>query len=105
MKRSVMPFGTVKIFIILGFLVFYGASIVSAAQNEITDGAVIAAQKAWSDAVVDLGRKYMDGKDYKKAAEDLVDDLYAYQTGEVLFKPTKAADIKFRMTNEGAIKK
>jgi hypothetical protein len=87
----------------LGFLVFFGVSTVCAGQIEITDSEVIAAQKAWSDAVVDLGREYKLGKDYKKAAKDLVDDLYAYQTGEVLFKPTKAVDIKFRMTKEGAI--
>jgi len=42
-------------------------------------------------------------QELQQAAEDLVDDLYAYQTGQVLFKPTKAADIKFRMTKAGAL--
>ena len=36
-------------------------------------------------------------------AKNLINTLYAYQTGQVLFKPTKASDIKFRTTKEGAL--
>jgi len=50
-----------------------------------------------------IGKTYTNGQDYKKAAENLVDNLYAYQTGQVLFNPTKAADITFRTMEEGAI--
>jgi len=104
MKTSIRDFRAVKILIILGLAVIFTAGIVCAGQhNEITKGEVIKAQKAWADALVNIGKKYMDRQDYKQAAKDTVDELYAYQTGQVLFKPTKASDDKFRTTREGAI--
>ena len=93
---------TLKI-IIIGLVIIFTAGVVYAEQSEITKDEIVNAQKAWGDALVNLGKIYTDGRDYKKAAENLVDNLYAYQTGQVLFKPTKAADIRFRMTKEGAI--
>jgi len=103
MKTFIRPFLNLKMIIVIGFAVIFTAGIVCAEQGGITREEVLSAQKAWGDALVDLGKTYTDGKNYKQAAEDLVDDLYAYQTGQVLFKPTKAADIKFRMTKAGAL--
>ncbi len=104
MKTSIRNLRAVKILIILGFAVIFTAGNVCAGQqNEITKGEVLEAQKAWGDALVNIGKKYMDNQDYKQAAKDTVDGLYAYQTGQVLFKPTKASDNKFRTSREGAI--
>jgi hypothetical protein len=103
MKTRTKNLQAVKISIIMGFVIIFMAGIVCAERSEITEEEVVKAQKAWSDAVVNLGKTYTNGQDYKKAAENLVDNLYAYQTGQVLFKPTKAAVIKFRTTKEGAI--
>ena len=102
MRTPIKGLQTVKI-IIMGFVIIFMAGVVSAEQSEIARKEVVKAQKAWGDALVNLGKTYTNGQDYKKAAEKLVDNLYAYQTGQVLFKPTKTSDIKFRTTKEGAI--
>ncbi len=102
MKTKSKRLQTLKM-MIMGIIILFTAGVVNAAQSEITKAEILKAQKAWGDALVNLGKTYTDGRDYQKAAETLVDDLYAYQTGQVLFKPTKASDIKFRTTKEGAI--
>jgi hypothetical protein len=79
-------------------------STVAFAKEEIINKQEIAqAQKTWGDGVVDIGKVYTNGGSYKKAVEDYVDSLYAYQFGPVLFCPTKAADKQFRLTREGAV--
>jgi len=102
MKTPIRSLQTVKI-IIIGFVIIFTAGVVIAERSEITKEEVVKAQKAWGDALVNLGKTYTNSQNYKKAAENLVDNLYAYQTGQVLFKPTKAADIRFRTKKEGAI--
>ncbi len=64
---------------------------------------VINAQKAWGDAIVAIGKAYRNGADYRALAADIIDMLYGYDEGTVLFKPTKAAEEEFRLTKEGAI--
>ena len=71
--------------------------------TKITEQEVLLAQKNWGNALIKIGKCYTKGKDYKKAAKNLINDLYAYQSGQVLFKPTKTSDIKFRSTKEGAL--
>lgn len=69
----------------------------------ITEAEVILAQKAWGDAIVAIGKAYTDGKDYKAIARNVVDTMYAYDEGKVLFKPTKAAHKQFRLTEDDAV--
>jgi hypothetical protein len=70
----------------------------------ITEAEVNAAQQAWCDGLVKIGRVYKDGGDYKAAASQLIDDLYDYQEGKVFFKPTLAfGKNTFRSTKEGAL--
>ena len=61
------------------------------------------AQKTWGDGIIAIGKYYLNGEDYKEAAEKHIDDLYAYQFGEVLFCPTRASEKQFRFTREGAL--
>jgi hypothetical protein len=72
------------------------------ATSSISRNDVIAAEKTWGDAIVAIGKAYIDGEDYKHLAREYVDKLYAYDEGEVLFKPTKAAVKPFRKTEEEA---
>jgi len=102
MKTRIKKLQTVKIFII-GFVILFTTAIVHAEPSKVTEEEVVKAQKNWGNALVNLGKMYTDDQDYKKAARNLVNNLYAYQSGQVLFKPTKASDIKFRTTKEGAI--
>ena len=88
-------------FIIVGCL---NTDIILADSNiKITKNEVLTAQKEWADGLINIGKAYTENKDYKKLAEGLVSDLYAYDYGQVLFKPTKAFDVKFRTTKEGAV--
>ena len=109
MKAQIGNLHSLKIIIMphMGIVISFTAGVVYAEQSKITQAEVIEAQKtwgdAWGDALVNLGKTYTDGRDYRKAAKNLVNTLYAYQTGQVLFKPTKASDVKFRTTKEGAL--
>ncbi len=69
----------------------------------ITETEVYEAQKAWGNAIVEIGEAYPQKKDYKGLAAKLVAGLYGYDRGTVLFKPTKAAERQFRITEEGAV--
>lgn len=71
--------------------------------NGILRQEVINAQKAWGDGIVAIGNAYTNGGDYRALAANIIDTLYGYDEGTVLFKPAKAAEEEFRLTREGAI--
>ncbi len=58
--------------------------------DKITEAEVNAAQQAWCDALVNIGKVYAAGGDYKAAANQAITDLYDYDNGKVFFKPTLA---------------
>ncbi|MGQ9831529.1 MAG: hypothetical protein ACUVQI_07975, partial [Thermochromatium sp.] len=76
------------------------AGVQAATTPPITKEEVLAAERAWGESVIEIGRLYQSGGDYRAAAERLVDTLYGYGEGPVLFKPTKAAVDEFRETRE-----
>ncbi len=69
----------------------------------ISDAEVLEAQRIWGEGIVKIGKTYSKGGDYVAAAEKHINELYGYNMGEVLFKPTLASDIQFRTTYEGAL--
>lgn len=70
----------------------------------ITKAEVNAAQQAWCDALVALGKTHEEGGDVKSHAERILAQAYAYDTGKVFFKPTLAyGKNTFRPTREGAL--
>jgi hypothetical protein len=72
--------------------------------NRITEDMVNAAQQAWCDGLVHIGKLDAEGGDIHAAAGDLVDALYDYAEGTVFFKPTLAfGKNTFRSTRRGAI--
>jgi hypothetical protein len=77
-----------------------------AAVVDITREEVLAAQKAWGDALVSISTIY-DEKgfaDAKAKAEAVLDGAYGYNLGPVLFKPTlTVAPTTFRTTRDGAL--
>lgn len=75
-------------------------------NRAVTETEVIAAQKAWCDALVDISKTGdAQGQAAAKAlAEKVIDAAYGYQMGAVLFKPTLAvAPQTFRTTRAGAL--
>ncbi len=73
-------------------------------HGPIKEDDVNAAQTAWCDALITIGRVYSAGGDYRAVASRLIDDLYDYENGTVFFKPTMAfGKNSFRETKEGAL--
>ena len=74
------------------------------AQTIITYDEVNAAQQAWCDALVKIGKIKEEGGDYKGFAEQVLSDAYNYDDGKVFFKPTLAfGDQTFRNDKKGAL--
>lgn len=74
------------------------------AQDIITYEEVNAAQQAWCDALVKIGKIKEEGGDYKTFANQVLSDAYNYDQGKVFFKPTLAyGDQTFRNDKKGAL--
>ncbi len=92
----------------LAMLLTAAASWAQAASPQlakpITEAEVNAAQRAWCEGLVRIGKVHEQGGDYVSAASQLIDDLYDYESGQVFFKPTLASgENTFRPTKEGAM--
>lgn len=73
-------------------------------KASITLEEVNAAQQAWCDALVKIGKVAKEGGDYKAVASQIIDDAYDYKDGKVFFKPTLAhGKNTFRKTKAGAL--
>lgn len=72
-------------------------------DNGIVEREVMEAQKIWGEAIVAIGEAYVKKKDYKALAEKVVDTLYGYDEGVVLFTPTRASEKQFRLRKEEAV--
>ena len=53
-------------------------------------------QEKWANSIIEIGKAYLDKKDYFNLMEKFLDDLYYFKQGKVLFKPTKASHKQFR---------
>jgi hypothetical protein len=69
----------------------------------ITEREVVAAQKAWGEGIVEIGRVHSSGGDASAAAANHINRYYGYDLSLVLFKPTLAADEQFRTTFDSAL--
>ena len=72
----------------------------------ITEAEVLAAQKAWGNALIQISDDYTKSG-FEKAratAATIIDAAYGYNMGPVLFKPTLTSSPQtFRTTREGAL--
>ena len=74
-----------------------------ASSPAITEAEVAAAQKAWGEGIVNIGKVYSAGGDYRAAAAEHINKFYAYGSSEILFKPTLAVQDQFRGTYDEAL--
>ena len=68
----------------------------------ITKEQVIEAQNSWAEGIIEIGNL----KDESKLNErviDFLDELYSYESGPVLFKPTMASHEQFRNSKQMAL--
>jgi hypothetical protein len=76
----------------------------ASSKPSITEAEVNAAQQAWGDGLIKLGKVYKDHGDYKAAASQFIDDTYGFKDGRVFFRPTLAvAPQAFRTTKDGTL--
>jgi hypothetical protein len=70
----------------------------------IAEDQVNAAQQAWCDGLVEIGKIHQAGGNVRAAALALINELYDYGEGVVFFKPTMAFGKQtFRDTAKGAL--
>ena len=60
-------------------------------------------QKLWSRMIVRIGALKEDRNVCEAYARERLDDLYAFEKGDVLFKPTKASVTPFRLNKLSAL--
>ena len=92
--------------LLLGGAVLPVAAQTPVVNHAISEAEVLAAQKGWCKALVDISAANTTGGQgaAKALAEKVIDAAYGYQMGAVLFKPTLTeVPQTFRTTREGAL--
>ena len=69
----------------------------------ITNEEVKKIQNTWGEGVVKIGSLKHNRIECEKFTSDFLDNLYAFEMGDVLFKPTKCAIEQFRPTKSEAL--
>ena len=69
----------------------------------ITKDQVMSAQEEWGAGVVKIGSLQGKRAECEAYTSDFLDERYAFETGQVLFKPTKCADEQFRASKAEAM--
>lgn len=107
---SALVLGAASAATIGGLAILPGAhaspEVATKAGATITRDEVIAAQKAWGEALVKISTTYetSGNEAARKTAKSVIDSAYGYEMGPVLFKPTLAAPpTTFRTTADGAL--
>ena len=72
-------------------------------NNDINSIEVENFLNSWKDGVIDIGIAYQEGIDYRENARTFIETHYAFDTGDVLFKPTFTNDVVFRNNLEDAL--
>lgn len=71
--------------------------------GDISEQAVVEAQKAWGQGIVEIAASHSKGDDFEARAKEHIETLYAYGDTAVMFKPTLAAEDQFRESFEEAL--
>ncbi|AMD02732.1 phosphoribosyl-AMP cyclohydrolase [Halomonas chromatireducens] len=90
----------------LGVTALANAAPVTHMGGDITEEQVLATQRAWGEALVDISDTYKaEGIDAAtELARNVIDSAYGHAMGPILFKPTLTkAPQTFRTTPEGAL--
>ncbi len=60
-------------------------------------------QNEWANSIIKIGKAYLEKKDYISLTNEVLDNLYFFDKGKILFKPTKAYKKQFRRYKEDFI--
>lgn len=79
------------------------SAVAFASVPPITQEEIAAAQQAWGEGIVHIGRTHVEGGDVEAAARAHIETFYGFGERPVLFKPTLAANPRFRMSFDDAL--
>jgi hypothetical protein len=71
--------------------------------GKVSRAEVLTALDHWGQGLVRIANAYASQSDYVEVAKKAINDAYAYNKGEVLFKPTLASKVMFRKTFDSAL--
>ncbi len=90
--------------LLIAFATLLNAGFNHAAAKPITEKEVNQAQQQWCDTLVEISQTHAKGGDYKAFTEKALSDVYYYDSGKILFKPTLAHGKQtFRTDKEGTL--
>tara|TARA_B100000900_G_C20545534_1_gene702370 strand:+ start:199 stop:666 length:468 start_codon:yes stop_codon:yes gene_type:complete len=69
-------------------------------MNKETKNLVTITQQKWANIVLEIGKAYRKNLQLENLVSKLLNDVYAFNHCNVLFKPTLAKDNQFRSTKE-----
>jgi hypothetical protein len=75
-------------------------------EMTINEEQLLQARVAWGNGMITISKAYDESgiKQAKIIADDFLDDVYGFELGPVLFKPTLSGGAQtFRPTKEGAL--
>ena len=58
---------------------------------------------SWKQGVIEIGKAYQEGADFKTLAEVFIEKHYAFSEVDILFKPTFTSEKVFRNTKADAL--
>ena len=106
MKSTAVAFGLLGTVALAPVAAARDAATPAVANLSVTEAEVVAAQKAWGEALVRISKDYDEGglQKAKATASAILDAAYGYSHGPVLFKPTLTVEPQtFRTTRDGAL--
>jgi hypothetical protein len=97
--------GKAALGVLLAFAVFATPqALAEDAKPTIDLTKIQAAQDAWGEGLIAIGKAHKEGGDPKAVAVKMLETVYDYPDGKVLFKPTLThGEQTFRPTFEGAL--
>ena len=69
-------------------------------KKKVVENLVTLTLEKWANIVLQIGNAYREKKNLDKLVSELLHDVYAFNQGDVLFKPTLAKHEQFRSKKE-----
>ena len=58
---------------------------------------------SWINGIIQIGKVFLEKKDYKESAKKFIESHYAFDSESVLFKPTFTKEVIFRNSKDMAL--
>lgn len=109
MNKIALGFGAAVVFAAVSI---YGITVAQSSKKggaekqpqAITEAMVTEAHDRWCSGLIAISTAHKQGGDYKRAAEDMLNNVYMFQDNKILFKPTLThGDQTFRFDREAVL--